>query len=99
VSEDKSYDIDVATAAEQSSEEDEAQEGMVLEQQEHSSDSAEHEAMHIVDDESVNVDEALEALESSSDEEADAVVRMPSTLILPKKRTPLRKQPMTKRHR
>jgi len=74
VSEDKSYDIDVATAAEQSSEEDEAQEGMVLEQQEHSSDSAEHEAMHIVDDESVKVDEALEALESSSDEEADAVV-------------------------
>ena len=74
MSEDKSYDIDVATAAEQSSEKDEAQEGMVLEQQEHSSDSAEHEAMHIVDDESVNVDEALEALESSSDEEADAVV-------------------------
>ena len=74
MSEDKSYDIDVATAAEQSSEEDEAQEGMVLEQQEHSSDSAEHEAMHIVDDESVNVDEALESLESSSDEEADAVV-------------------------
>ena len=74
MSEDKSYDIDVATAAEQSSEEDEAQEGMVLEQQEHSSDSAEHEAMHIVDDESVNVDEALEALESSSDDEADAVV-------------------------
>ena len=74
MSEDKSYDIDVATAAEQSAEEDEAQEGMVLEQQEHSSDSAEHEAMHIVDDESVNVDEAIEALESSSDEEADAVV-------------------------
>ena len=74
MSEDKSYDIDVATAAEQSSEEDEAQEGMVLDASEHSSDSAEHEAMHIVDDESVNVDEALEALESSTDEEADAVV-------------------------
>lgn len=74
LSEDKSYDIDVATAAEQSSEEDEAQEGMVLDQQEHSSDSAEHEAMHIVDDESVNVEETLEALESSADEEADAVV-------------------------
>ena len=74
VSEDKSYDIDVATAAEQSSEEDEAQEGMVLDQQEYSSDPAEHEAMHIVDDESVNVEEALEALESSPDEEADAVV-------------------------
>lgn len=74
VSEDKSYDIDVATAAEQSSEEDEAQEGMVLDQQEHSSDSAEHEAMHIVDDESMNVEETLEALESAPDEEADAVV-------------------------
>jgi len=74
VSDDKSYDIDVATAAEQSSEEDEAQEGMVLDQQEHSSDSAEHEAMHIVDDESVNVDETLEALESSLDDEADAAV-------------------------
>jgi len=74
VSDDKSYDIDVATAAEQSSEEDEAQEGMVLDQQEHSSDSAEHEAMHIVDDESVNVDETLEALKSSLDDEADAVV-------------------------
>jgi len=74
VSDDKSYDIDVATAAEQSSEEDEAQEGMVLDQQEHSSDSAEHEAMHIVDDERVNVDETLEALESSLDDEADAVV-------------------------
>ena len=74
MSDDKSYDIDVATAAEQSSEEDEAQEGMVLDQQEHSSDSAEHEAMHIVDDESVNVDETLEALESSLDDEADAVV-------------------------
>lgn len=74
VSEDKSYDIDVATAAEQSSEEDEAQEGMVLDQQEHSSDSAEHEAMHIVDDESVNVEETLEALESAPDEEADSVV-------------------------
>ena len=74
MSDDKSYDIDVATAAEQSSEEDEAQEGMVLDQQEHSSDSAEHEAMHIVDDERVNVDETLEALESSLDDEADAVV-------------------------
>ena len=74
MSEDKSYDIDVATAAEQSSEEDEAQEGMVLDQQEHSSDSAEHEAMHIVDDESMNVEETLEALESAPDEEADAVV-------------------------
>ena len=74
MSDDKSYDIDVATAAEQSSEEDEAQEGMVLDQQEHSSDSAENEAMHIVDDENVNVDETLEALESSQDDEADAVV-------------------------
>ena len=74
VSEDKGYDIDVATAAEQSSEEDEAQEGMVIAEQEHSSDSAEHEAMHIVDDASVNVDEALEALDAADDDEADAIV-------------------------
>ena len=74
MSEDKGYDIDVATAAEQSSEEDEAQEGMVIAEQEHSSDSAEHEAMHVVDDASVNVDEALEALDAAEDDEADAIV-------------------------
>ena len=74
MSEDKARDIDTATAAEQSSEEDEAQEGMSLQEQESSSDSAEHQAMHVVDDEEVNVDEALDALEESVDPEADAVV-------------------------
>jgi transcriptional antiterminator NusG len=74
VSEDKAQDIDVATAAEQSSEEDEAQEGMSLLEQEQSSDSAEHQAMHIVNDDEVNVDEALDALEDSVDPEADAIV-------------------------
>lgn len=74
MSEDKSRDIDLATAAEQSSEEDEAQEGMTLRQQEQESDSAEHQAMHIVDDNAWNIDETLEALEGSSDGEADAIV-------------------------
>ena len=74
MSEDKAQDIDVATAAEQSSEEDEAQEGMSLQEQEQSSDSAEHQAMHIVNDDEINVDEALDALEGSVDPEADAIV-------------------------
>lgn len=74
MSEDKARDIDTATAAEQSSEEDEAQEGMSLQEQENSSDSAEHQAMHVVDEEEVNVDEALDALEESVDPEADAAV-------------------------
>ena len=74
MSEDKARDIDLATAAEQSSEEDEAQEGMSLKEQEDSVDSAEHQAMHIVDDEAVNVDETLDALEDSVDPEADAIV-------------------------
>ena len=72
MSEDKSSDIDLATAAEQSSEEDEAQEGMTLAEQESSVDSAEHQAMHIVDDAEVNVEEALESWESAPDAQADA---------------------------
>jgi len=50
VSEKLPRDIDLATAAEQSSEEDEAQEGNVLDSQQHASDPAEHNAMHVVDD-------------------------------------------------
>lgn len=69
-------DVDWATAAEQSSEEDEAQEGSILEHDEHSSDAAEHAAMHVVDDEGneVNLDEVLDALAEAVDPEADAVV-------------------------
>lgn len=67
-------DIDLATAAEQSSEEDEAQEGNTLQADEDSSTSAEELAMHVVDDDATNLDEALAALEDAVDEEADAVV-------------------------
>lgn len=67
-------DVDLATAAEQSSEEDEAQEGMSLQEEIDSADSAEHQAVHVVDDAESNLDEQLDALESSHDDEADAVV-------------------------
>ena len=69
-------DIDLATAAEQSSEEDEAQEGNVLDAQMHSVDPAEHNAMHVVDDDNPEPDfeGLLDALESANDPEADAVV-------------------------
>jgi transcriptional antiterminator NusG len=74
VSEDMARDIDLATAAEQSSEEDEAQEGMPLQEQEAESAPAESLAMHVIDDTEVDVDDALEALEDAVDPEADAVV-------------------------
>ena len=74
MSEDKASDIDLATAAEQSSEEDEAQEGMTLLEQETSVDSAEHQAMHVVNDGEINVDEALDAWEAAPDSAADALV-------------------------
>jgi transcription termination/antitermination protein NusG len=67
-------DVDLATAAEQSSEEDEAQEGMSLQEEIDSVDSAERQAMHIVDDADGDLDEQLDALESAHDDEADAVV-------------------------
>ena len=69
-------DIDLATAAEQSSEEDEAQEGNVLAAEEAASESAEHRAIHVVDDGDVEagLESALDALEAASDPEADAVV-------------------------
>ena len=82
MSEEERRDIDLATAAEQSSEEDEAQEGNVLEREEHSVDSAEHAAIHVIDEDE-NDDEAsveagleqlLDALDAASDPEADAVV-------------------------
>jgi transcriptional antiterminator NusG len=72
VSEDKAHDIDLATAEEQSSEENEAQEGMPLSDSD--SSPAEEQAMHVVDDEAVNLEETLEALEDSVDPDADALV-------------------------
>lgn len=69
-------DIDLATAAEQSSEEDEAQEGNVLDAQQHAADPAEHNAMHVVDDDTrePDLEGLLDALDMAADPEADAVV-------------------------
>ena len=68
-------DLDLATAAEQSSEEDEAQEGNVLDAELHSADAAEHRAMHVVDESAEpDLDGLLDALEAAVDPEADAVV-------------------------
>jgi transcriptional antiterminator NusG len=74
-------DIDLATAAEQSSEEDEAQEGNELAEDEVSSENAEQLALHVVDesdDEDSDIETdlvaALDAVEAANDPEADAVV-------------------------
>jgi transcriptional antiterminator NusG len=74
-------DIDLATAAEQSSEEDEAQEGNELAADEASVLSAESAALHVIDegdddDDDVELDlnAALDAVEAAADPEADAIV-------------------------
>ena len=76
-------DIDLATAAEQSSEEDEAQEGNELAADEASAESAESRALHVVDegaeadtdsDVEADLDAALDAVALAADPEADAVV-------------------------
>ena len=66
-------DADWATAAEQSSEDDEAQEGNVLAEEERSVEAAEHAAIHIVDD---GDEEDLSDLDDIDidDPEADAIV-------------------------
>ncbi|MFO7689929.1 MAG: transcription termination/antitermination protein NusG [Cryobacterium sp.] len=77
MTETKHDDVDWATAAEQSSEEDEAQEGGTLASAEDSVEAAEEVALHVVDPNAgieVNLDAALDALAESTDPEADAVV-------------------------
>jgi transcriptional antiterminator NusG len=77
VSENHREDFELATAAEQSSEEDEAQTGNTLAADDKSESSAEHEAMHVIDeDEELEGDLAglLEALDAAIDPEADAIV-------------------------
>ena len=77
MTETKHDDVDWATAAEQSSEEDEAQEGNTLAADETSAEAAEQVALHVIDendDVEVNLDAALDALAESSDPEADAIV-------------------------
>ncbi len=66
-------DADWATAAEQSSEDDEAQEGNYLADQERSSEAAEHVAIHVVDEDEDGVDEGDADIEID-DPEADAIV-------------------------
>ncbi|WP_405373646.1 MULTISPECIES: transcription termination/antitermination protein NusG [unclassified Microbacterium] len=68
-------DSDWSTAAEQSSEDDEAQEGNILADQQRSAESAEHAALHI-EDESDDVDDAPAGDDDVviADPEADAVV-------------------------
>jgi len=67
-------DADWATAAEQSSEDDEAQEGNVLAEEERSVEAAEHVAIHIVDDGEGDDDDAdLDDIDID-DPEADAIV-------------------------
>ncbi len=70
-------DVDWATAAEQSSDDDEAQEGNTLAAAEESVEPAEHVALHIIDenaDVEDNLDAVLDALAEASDPEADAIV-------------------------
>ncbi|MFE7846612.1 transcription termination/antitermination protein NusG [Microbacterium sp. NPDC057407] len=65
-------DADWATAAEQSSEDDEAQEGNVLAEEDRANTAAEHVAIHIVDD-GADTDEDLDDIDID-DPEADAIV-------------------------
>lgn len=77
MSENHRDDFEVATAAEQSSEVDEAQEGNTDERAEESEVAAEHQAIHVIsDDEEQEGDLAglLEALDAAMDPEADAIV-------------------------
>jgi transcription termination/antitermination protein NusG len=77
VSENHRDDVDFAPAAEQSSEVEETQEGNTLDAAEESSDSAEHEALHVESEDSdVDGDLAglLEALDAAVDPEADAII-------------------------
>jgi len=77
VSETHREDYELATAAEQSSEEDEAQTGSELAREDRSENAAESEAMHVVDEEAEEEGDLaglLEALDAAMDPEADAIV-------------------------
>lgn len=76
VSETNRDDVDWAPAAEQSSEDDEAQTGNVLASEDEASDAAEHEALHVVADDGteVDLDAVLDAMAEAVDPEADRVV-------------------------
>ena len=78
MSENHRDDFELATAAEQSAEDDEAQTGNTLAAADKSEDAAEHEAMHVVEDDDDELDSdlagLLEALDAAVDPEADAIV-------------------------
>ena len=78
MSESDRRDIELGTAAEQSSEEDEAQEGNILELQDDSENPAEQVALHVedenADDEEGDLAGLLEALDAALDPEADAII-------------------------
>jgi len=73
VSEKYTDDADWATAAEQSSEDDEAQEGNVLEAQQRSADAAEHTALHVEGENAEGDSDELDDIDID-DPEADAIV-------------------------
>jgi transcriptional antiterminator NusG len=78
VSESDRRDIELGTAAEQSSEEDEAQEGNILELEDDSENPAEQAAIHVEDedsdDENGDLAGLIEALDAALDPEADAAI-------------------------
>jgi len=77
VTEDERRDVDLAPAAEQSSETDDLLQDDVLSIDESSDENAESRAIHVIDDEGdveANLDSILDALDAASDPEADAIV-------------------------
>jgi transcriptional antiterminator NusG len=79
VSDQERRDIDLAPAAEQGSEVEEAQEGSVYSADQESVVPAEHAALHIIDDQEAGEDDTdvrdlLDALDAAVDPEADAVI-------------------------
>ena len=77
VTEDERRDVDLAPAAEQSSETDDLLQDDVLSVDEASDENAESRAIHVIDDEGdveANLDSILDALDAASDPEADAIV-------------------------
>ena len=76
VTEDERRDVDLAPAAEQSSETDDLLQDDVLSVDESSDENAESRAIHVIDDEGdvqANLDSILDALDAASDPEADAI--------------------------
>ncbi|MDP9027538.1 MAG: transcription termination/antitermination protein NusG [Actinomycetota bacterium] len=77
MTEEERRDVDLAPAAEQSSETDDLLQDDVLAIDESSDVNAESSAIHVVDDEGdveANLDSILDALDAASDPEADAIV-------------------------